>query len=106
MDLTFQVPMQYCFLQHRTSLSPPDTFTTRCCSCFGSASSFLLGLFLCSSPVAYWAPTDGGGEEGSFFIASLCKLPDGREWLWGNLGLVLVGKVMISKSLIQFSADG
>ena len=28
MDLTFQVPMQYCSLQHRTLLSPPGTFTT------------------------------------------------------------------------------
>ena len=28
MDLTFQVPMQYCSLQHQTLLSPPDTFTS------------------------------------------------------------------------------
>ena len=28
MDLTFQVPMQYCSLQHQTLLSPPGTFTT------------------------------------------------------------------------------
>ena len=33
------------------------------------------------------------------------KLPDGRDWLWGKLGLALVGKAMLSKSLIQFSAD-
>ena len=25
MDLTFQVPMQYCSLQHQTLLSSPDT---------------------------------------------------------------------------------
>ena len=31
------------------------------------------------------------------------KLPDGRDWLWGKLGLVLVGKAMLSKSLIKFS---
>jgi len=36
----------------------------------------------------------------------LWKLPDGRDWLWGKLGLALVGKAMLSKSLIQFSADG
>ena len=36
----------------------------------------------------------------------MCKIPDGRDWLWGKLGLVLVGKGMLSKSLIQFSADG
>ena len=59
-DLTFQVPVQYCSLQHRTLLSPPDTSTTGRCFCFGSASSFLLELFFCSSPVAYWAPADLG----------------------------------------------
>ena len=37
---------------------------------------------------------------------TLWKLPDGRDWLWGELGLALVGKAMLSKSLIQFSADG
>ena len=39
-------------------------------------------------------------------IRGLWKLPDGRDWLWGKLGLTLVGKAMLSKSLIQFSADG
>ena len=28
MDLTFQVPIQYCSLQHQTLLLPPDTSTT------------------------------------------------------------------------------
>ena len=31
--------------------------------------------------------------------------PDGRDWLWGNLGLAVVGRVMLSKSLIKISAD-
>ena len=30
----------------------------------------------------------------------------GRDWLWGKPGLVLVVKAMLSKSLIQYSADG
>ena len=34
------------------------------------------------------------------------KLPDGWDWLWGNLGLVLTGSAMLSKSLIQVSVDG
>ena len=34
------------------------------------------------------------------------KLPDGRDWLRGKLGLVLKGGAMLSKSLIQFSVDG
>ena len=31
MDLTFQVPMQYCSLQHQTLLLSPVTSTTGCC---------------------------------------------------------------------------
>ena len=34
-------------------------------------------------------------------IRGLCKLPDGRDWLWGKLGLTLEGRTMLSKSLIQ-----
>ena len=52
MDLSFQVPMQYCSLQHWTLLPPPNTNTTGCYFHFGSASSFLLELFPCSSIVA------------------------------------------------------
>ena len=64
MDLTVQVPMQYCSLQHQTLLPSPVTSTTGHCFCYGSISSFFLELFLHSSPVAYWAPTDLGS---SFF---------------------------------------
>ena len=63
MDLTFQVPMQYCSLQHRTLLPSPDASTTGCCFHFGSVSSFFLELFLHSSPVAHWAPTDLGSSS-------------------------------------------
>ena len=38
-------------------------------------------------------------------IRGLWKLPDGRDWLWGKLGLALVGRVMLFKSVIQLSAD-
>ena len=62
MDLILQVPMQYCSLQqHQTLLSSPGTSTTGHSFHFGSASSFFLELFLCSSPVAYWTPTNLGG---------------------------------------------
>ena len=70
MDLPFQIPMQYCSWQHQTLLSPPDTFRTGHHFHFGSASSFLLELFLCSSPVAYWVPTNLG--HSSFSILSFC----------------------------------
>ena len=38
-------------------------------------------------------------------IRGLWKLPNGRDWLWGKLGLVLMGGAMLSKSLTQFSVD-
>ena len=70
MDLTFQVPMQYCSLQHRTLLLSPVTSTAGYCFWFGSIPSFFLELFLQWSPVAYWAPTDLGSS--SFSILSFC----------------------------------
>ena len=50
MDLTFQIPMQCCSLQHRTLLLSPVTSTTGYCFCLGSIPSFFLELFL------HWAP--------------------------------------------------
>ena len=70
MDLTFQVPMQYCSLQHQTLLLSPVTSTTGCSFCFVSVSSFFLELFLHWSPVPYWAPTDLGSS--SFSVLSFC----------------------------------
>ena len=69
MNVTFQVPMQHCSLQHRTLLPSPVTSTTGYCFCFGFISSFFLELFLRLSPVAYWAPTDLGSS--SFSVLSL-----------------------------------
>ena len=70
MDLTFQVPMRYCSLQHQTLLPSPVTSTIGCCFCLGPVSSFFLELFLHWSPVAYWAPTDLGNS--SFSVLSFC----------------------------------
>ena len=69
MDLIFQLPMQYCSLQHQTSLPSPVTSTTRCC-CFGSVCSFFLEFFLHWSPVADCAPTDRGSS--SFSVLCFC----------------------------------
>ena len=56
----------------------------RCCFHFGSASSYLLKLFLHWSPVAYWALTDLGSF--SFSILSFCLfiLFMGGSW-WRDL---------------------
>ena len=70
MDLTFQVPVQYCSWQHRTLLLLPVTSTTGYCVCFGSIPSFFLELFLHWSPVAYWTPTNLGSSP--FSILSFC----------------------------------
>ena len=53
-----------------TSLPSPVISTTGHCFCFGSVSSLFLELFLHSSPVAYWAPTDL--DSSSFSVVSLC----------------------------------
>ena len=87
MDLTFQVPMQYCSLQHQTLLPTPVTSTAGCCFCFGSIPPFFLELFLHWSPVAYWAPTDLGSS--SFSVLSLCLfilfMGFSRQEYWSGL---------------------
>ena len=87
MDLTFQVPMQYCSLQHRTLLLSLVTSTAGYCFCFGSMPSFFLELFLHWSPVAYWAPTDLGSF--SFSVLSFCLfilfMGFSRQEYWSGL---------------------
>ena len=89
MDLTFQVPMQYCSLQRQTLLPSPDTSTAGGCFCFGSVSSFFLELFLHSSPVACWAPTYLGSS--SFSVLSFCLFMlfrgFSRQEYWSGLPL-------------------
>ena len=90
-DLTFQVPMQYCSLQHQTLLLSPVTSTTGYCFCFGPIPSFFLELFLHCSPKAYWAPTDL--RRSSFSVLSFCLfltavlgLTHGKSpWCWERL---------------------
>ena len=70
MDVTFQVPIQYCSLQHWTLCPSSVTSTTGCCFCFGSISSFFLELFLHWSPGAYWISTNLG--RSSLSVLSFC----------------------------------
>ena len=86
-DLTFQVPMQYCSLQHQTLLPSPVTSTTGCCFCFGSISSFFLELFLHWSPVAYWAPTDLGSSSFNalLFCFFILFMGFSRQEYWSGL---------------------
>ena len=70
MELTFQVPMQYCSLQHQTLLPYPVKSTIGCCFSFGSVSSFFLELFFHWTPIACWAPTNLGSS--SIRVLSFC----------------------------------
>ena len=87
MDLTFQVPMQYCSLQHQTLLPSPVTSTTGCCFCFGFIPSFFLELFLHWCPVAYWAPTILGSSPFSVlsFCLSVLFMGFSRQEYWSGL---------------------
>ena len=79
--------MQYCFLQHRTLLPSPVTSTTGCWFCFGSISLFFLKLFLHSSLVAYWAPSNLRSASFSVLSVCLCILFMGfsRQEYWSVL---------------------
>ena len=86
MDLIFQVPMQYCSLQHKTLLPSLIKFTTRCCLCFGSISLFFLELFLDWSLIAFWTPTDQGSSSFSpIFLPFLTVLGVFRQEYWSGL---------------------
>ena len=87
MDLTFQVPMQYCSWKHQTLLPSPVISTTGCCFCFGSISSFFLELFLHWSPVAYWAPTNLGSSSFSVlsFYIFILFMGFSRQEYWSGL---------------------
>ena len=87
MDLTFQVPMQYFSLRHRTLILSPVTSTTGYSFCFSSITSFFLELFLHWSPVAYWAPTNL--RSSSFIILLFCifllLMGFSRQEYWSGL---------------------
>ena len=87
MDLTFQVPMQYCSLQPWTGLPSSVTSTARCCFHFGSISSFFLDLFLHRSLIAYWTPTDLGSSFFSvlFFCLFMLFMGFSRQKYWSGL---------------------
>ena len=90
MDVTFQVPEQYCCLQYQTWLLSPVTSTTWCFVFFfffGSVFSFFLELFLHWSPVTCWAPTNLGSS--SFSVLSFCLfilfMGFSRQEYWSGL---------------------
>ena len=87
MDLTFQVPLQYCSLQHQTLLPSLVTSTAGSWFCFGSIPSFFLELFL-------HTPTNLGNSSFSVlsFAFSHCS--------WGSQGK---NTEVVCHSLIQWT---
>ena len=87
MDLTFQVPLQYCSLQHQTLLPSLVTSTAGSWFCFGSIPSFFLELFL-------HTPTNLGNSSFSvlYFAFSHCS--------WGSQGK---NTEVVCHSLIQWT---
>ena len=86
-DLTFQVLIQYCSLQHQTFLPSTVTSTTGYCFHFGSASSFILELILHLSPEVYWAPPDLGSSSFSAIYVCLFIMALGfsKQEYWSGL---------------------
>ena len=83
MDLTFELPMQYCSLQQWILLSSPDKSTTEHQFCFGPAPSSFLELLvvaLCSFPVAYWTPSNLG--DSSFSVRTFCLFTQFMRFSW------------------------
>ena len=104
-DLTFQVPKQYCSLQHEIFLLSPNTLTTKCCICLGPATSFIRGLFvilLHSSPVAYWTPSDLG--DSSFGVIPFWPFIEfmrfSQQVYWGGLPILLQWITFCQNSLL------
>ena len=70
MDLTFQVPMQYCSWQHWTLLPSPVTSTTGYWFSLAPSLHSFWSYFSTEGGGAYWVPTDLGSS--SFRILSFC----------------------------------
>ena len=89
MDLIFQVPMQYCSLQHRILLLSPVTSTAGVL--FWLWLCLFLELFLHWSPIAYWIPTGLGSS--SFTVLSFCVfrlfMGFSRQEYWSGLHSLL-----------------
>ena len=98
-DLTFQIPMQYCSWQHPTLLPSPVTSTTGCYFHFGSISSFFLQLFLHSSPVAHWVPTDLG--RSSFIVIYFCLFILFREFSYCSASFHTLQRVLTKRAPLE-----
>ena len=93
MDLTFQVPIQYCSLQHWTLFSPPDTSTAEPHFLFGQATSFFRTYFstLPQYHIGYLLTWEAYLPVSYLFAFSFCS--------WGSQGKNTSG---VCHSLLQY----
>ena len=86
MDLTFQIPMQYCYLQHWIA-SITSHIHNWMLFLLWLCLFILSGVFFHWPPVAYGAPTDLGGS--SFSVLSFCLfivfMGFSRQEFWSGL---------------------
>ena len=87
-DLTFQVPVCNIVIYSIWLCSYHQSYPQLgVVFCFGSASSFFSKLFLCSSSVSYWAPTDLGDHLSMSYIFpfSILFIGFSRQEYWSGL---------------------
>ena len=83
-------------------------------SCFSGvlSCSFIWNIILCIFTLTFWLCFCSGDSvvvllasclpsSGKGYLKGLFKFPDGRDWWWEKLGVALVGRAAISKTLIQ-----
>ena len=110
MDLTFQVPMLCCSLQHWTLLSPTDLSTTEHHFLFGPVTSFFLELLvipLSSSPVAYWILSNMEGSSSTVIPFCIFILFMGFSWQehWSGLSFPPpVDHILLELFMIMYPA--
>ena len=87
MDLTFQVPIQSCSLQHGTYFQHQSHPQLGVVFALAPSLHSFWSIFLHSSPVAYWALTDLGSS--SFSVLSFCLfilfMGFSRQEYWSGL---------------------
>ena len=97
MDLTFQVALQYCSLQHQTLLPSPVTSRTGCCFCFGSIFSFFWGF-----------PCGSGGKASAYSAGDPGLIPGSGSSPGEGNGVILSGVIspLTSNSILGIYGPG
>ena len=95
MDLTFQVPMQYCSLQHQTFLPSPVTSTT---GCFVFFFWLWLHLFILSGIIAPLFPSS---TLGSYWPGRFISVSYLFAFSYGSRGSQGKNTELVCHSLLQ-----